>query len=187
MWFYGGTVIFFEAAFTFYGMWVWWLFSAMIGLYIKVSWFYCLIPLLYHESLRANGAKCFYHIYSRYWWTSLILYWCLLHLKAVLVCNWCSKSTCFMPMGEAVDCAVIDLKVAVIPLKDVHLAFNWISSAGSRETKREDLTCLTLCFLSSSCQKMSCFQNCLLCKSYLSLCDERMNFFGDVQYHGMRW
>lgn len=53
-----------------------------------------------------------------------LLYFIDVYLKAVLVCNWCSKSTCFMPMGEAVDCAVIDLKVAVIPLKDVHLAFN---------------------------------------------------------------
>lgn len=141
-------------------------------IYIKVPWHYCLIPLLYHGTLRAYRSKRFHYIYSAYWWMSLVFYWCLLHLKAVLVHNWCSRSDCLMPMGKVVECAIIDLKVAVIPLKDFHLAFNWISSAGSWEPKRADLTCLTLsvpCHLSVvRCHSFSS----LVCKSCLSLCDE---------------
>lgn len=97
----------------------------------------------------------------------LYLYWCLLHLKALLVRNWFSRTTRFMPMGEAVECAVIDLKVAVIPLKDFYLAFNSIYSAGSRETKREELICLTL---SVPCHLPVTLSHSPLCKSCLSLC-----------------
>ncbi len=135
---------------------------------------------------QGKGAKCFYHIYSRYWWTSLILYWCLIHLKAVLVCNWCSKSTRFMPMGIKLHwLCVIDLKVAVIPLKDFYLTFNWISSAGCRETKREDLTCLTL--------SVSCHPPIIRCHAFrtvlsvkvMSLCEDKLLWRCTVPWHEM--
>lgn len=104
------------------------------------KYYYSLILLLYHKRpsglTRLSASITFIpHI------DGCLL--CFIDVYFILAHNWCSRFTHFMPMGEANECAVFDLKVAVIPLKDFHLAFNWISSAGSRETKKENLTCLT--------------------------------------------